>query len=213
MTRYPFLAYVAVFSPLLPISAGIYKVSIISREMKILIVYLIIGLIANIISMWFIENYWINLGIWHINVVVEYICVMSIVLFWQESQIMRWIFISLLVLYILFWFCAKLTFEPLNGLYSITSSVSQVILVLGAGYTLFIVIGNHTQPLLSHQRFWVLLSFVLNYTCILMPLALAGVLFDQLGDSLTSLWSINWTVTIFSNILFTIGFLCPQTQT
>jgi hypothetical protein len=162
--------------------------------------------------MWFIKSYLINLELWHINVIVEYICVMSIIYFWQESQMMSRLFKILLFLYILFWFCAKVTFEPLNGLYSITVSVSQVVLALSAGYTLFIVIGNHTQPLLSHQRFWVLLSFVIYYTGALMPLALAGVLFNQPGESLVSLWSINLVLIIVNNILFAVGFLCPQTQ-
>jgi hypothetical protein len=162
--------------------------------------------------MWFIKNYWIDLGLWHIFVLVEYIFLMSIIYFWQETQRMKNWFMTISWIYILFWFFAKFTFEPLSGLYSITASVSQVILALSAGYTLFAVIGNREQPLLSHSRFWVMFSFVFYYTGTLMPTALVGMLFKQPGEAPFPIWSINWILAIFSNILFTIGFLCPQTQ-
>jgi hypothetical protein len=148
----------------------------------------------------------------HVNTLIEYIFVMYIISSWQESQKMKRLFRVLLLLYALFWFCAKVTFEPINGLYSITSSVSQVVLVLSAGYTLFVVIENHVQPLLRNQLFWVLIAFVLNYTGTLIPTALAGVLFTQPGEALVLLYSINWVLVIFSNILCAIGILCPQTQ-
>ena len=115
------------------------------------------------------------------------------------------------LLYILFWIYAKLTFEPLNGSYSITSSISRVILALSAGYTLFIVIGNRVQALSSNNRFWVLLSFVLFYLGTLIPVALIGIIFHH-GETAFSIGSINWALSIVTNILFTIGILCPQIQ-
>ena len=212
MIQYPILTYVSIFSRVLPILSGILKVRSKNREMVILILYLVIGFIADIFSMWFIKNYWVDLGLWHINVLVEYILLMSIIYFWQETQMMKKLFMMILWLYIIFWLCAKFTFEPLNGLYSITANVSQVILALSAGYTLFVVIGNREQPLLSNPRFWVLLSFVFYCIGTLMPIVLVGVLFKQSGEAPIPIWSITWVVIIISNILFAIGFLCPQTQ-
>jgi len=212
MIHYPILTYVSQFSPLLPIFAGFYRLNIKNRELILLLLYLIIGFIVDIISMWVIKNYWINLGLWHIFVLVEYGFIMSIIYLWQEAQKMKLFFMLLICLYIAFWFYAKLTFEPINGLYSITVSVSQVILTLSAGYTLFVVIGNRVQPLFSNKRFWILLSFVFLYAGTLMPTVLVGMLFKQPREGIFTIWSINWILTIFCNILFTIGFLCPQTQ-
>jgi hypothetical protein len=119
---------------------------------------------------------------------------------------------AILWFYILFWFFSKITFEPISGLSSITSSVSQAILALSAGYTLFVVIGNYTQSLLQYQRFWILIALILNYTGTLIPTALADVFFTQPGEASIILYSINWVLIIISNILFAIGILCPKTQ-
>jgi hypothetical protein len=212
MVRYPILAYVAIFSSVLPLLIGVYRLRLASRELKILMFYLTIELTINIVTMWFITGYRINLGLMHFYYLVEYIFIMSIIIYWQESSGMKRLFQILLLLYVLFWFCAKFTFEPINGLYSLTASVSQVLLALGAGYTLFVVMGNRVQPLISHQRFWVLLSFVLFYAGTLTFIALQGILVHYSKADLFLAASINWNLKILFNILFTIGFLCPQTQ-
>jgi hypothetical protein len=212
MIHYPVLIYFSIFSLIIPISAGIYRFRIINREERILLSFLTINFILAVISMWFIKNYWIDLGIWHIFILFEFLFLTSIICLWQETKNMKKLFMGIIGFYILFWFCAKFTFEPIGGIYSITVSVSQVIIVLGAGYTLFAVIGNRVQPLLSNPRFWVLLGFVFYYMGSLMPMALVGVLYSEPGEAPISLWYINWILSIFSNILFTIGFMCPQTR-
>jgi len=212
MTHYPILAYVSIFSSVLPLLIGVYKLRMVSRELKILVTYLIFGLAIDIVSMWFITDPRINLGLMHFYYLVEYIFIMSIIIFWQELSKIKSLFQTLLLCYVLFWFCAKFTFEPLNGLYSLTASISQVILALSAGYTLFIVIGNRLHPLFSHQQFWVLLSVVVYYTGTLALIALQGILIHYSSADLFLAASINWSLKILFNILFTIGFLCPQTQ-
>jgi hypothetical protein len=212
MNNYPILAYVSLFSTAIPILAGIYKVRFVDRGMKILFYYLIAAFAADIFLMWFVKGKQLNLGLVHAYYLVEYLFIMSIISNWQESSGMKKLFQVLLLLYVLFWFCAKITFEPLTGLYSLTASVSLVLLALSAGYTLFMVIGNRVQLLFSHQRFWVLLSFVLYFTGTLMLVALQGILIHYSIEDLFLTASINWSLKILFNILFTVGFLCPQTQ-
>ena len=204
--------YISLFSPAIPIFAGSYRIKIINHEIKMLVLYLTIGLAVDILSTWFIRDARLDLGLWHTYIIIEYIFVMFIFISMQEVHKVKRLFQIVFVLYILFWFCAKFTFEPFNGSYSITSSISRVILALSAGYTLFIVIGNRVQPLLSDHRFWVLLSFVFFYLGTIMPVALISIFFNQPGEASFSIASINWALSIVANILFTIGVLCPQTQ-
>jgi hypothetical protein len=180
--------------------------------MKILILYLVFALSFDIATIWLIKGYGVTLGLFHIYFLVEYLFIMSIIFYWQESQKMKRLFQTLLLLYILFWIIAKVTFEPLNGLYSLTASTSQVILALSAGYTLFVVMGIRVQPLFSHQRVWVLLSFVLYYASILTFIALQGIFLHYPIENMIFAMSINWSLKIVFNILLTIGFLYPQTQ-
>jgi hypothetical protein len=212
MNHYPIIAYISLGSPVVPILAGIFRLRSISLEIKMLVLYLIIGSIADNLSMWFIRDARLDLGLWHIYIIIEYIFVMVIFISLQEvHRVKRW-FQILLVFYILFWFCAKFTFEPISGSYSITSSISRVILTLSAGYTLFIVIGNRVQPLLSDHRFWVLLTFVFFYLGTIMPVALISILFNQPGEASFPIATINWVLSIVTNILFTIGIMCHQTR-
>jgi hypothetical protein len=212
MIRYPVLMYVSLFSPVLPIFTGIFRLKLISREIKILVLYLFFGSAFDNLSMWFIQDARVDLELWHIYIIIEYIFVMVIVFSWQESHRMKKLFQTLLLFYVLFWFCAKFTFEPLHGSYSITSSISRVILALSAGYTMFVVIGNRVQTLSNNNRFWVLLSFVFFYLGTLIPVALISILFSQHGEESFPIASINWVLSIVANILFTIGIMCPQTQ-
>ena len=212
MVSYPILANISIFSSVLPLLIGAFKFRQLSRGLVILISYIAFGLTIDIISMWLITDYGINLALMHFYYLIEYIFIMSIIICWQESPKIKRVFQGVLLVYILFWFCAKITFEPLNGLYSLTASISQIILALSAGYTLFIVIGNRVQPLFSHQQFWVLTSVVVYFTGTLALIALQGVLINFSREDIFLAASINWSLKILFNILFTIGFLCPQTQ-
>jgi hypothetical protein len=180
--------------------------------MKILFYYLIAAFAADIFLMWFVRGHQLQVGLVHAYYLVEYLFIISIISVWQESHRMKRLFQVLLLLYIPFWIIAKVTFEPLNGLYSLTASVSQVILALSAGYTLFVVIGNRVQPLKNNQHFWILLSFVIYYAGTLMVIALRGILIHYSKEVLFIASSLDWSLKILFNILFTIGFLCPQTQ-
>jgi hypothetical protein len=212
MVIYEILINASILSLVLPISAGIYKLKVLGRDIRLLLVYLIIAFVIAAGIIWFIKNYSAKMTLSHINVLIEYIFIMFIIISWQESQRMHKLFTILFLFFVAFWVFAKLTFEPISGLFSITSSISQSILALCAGYTLFVVIENHEQPLLHHQRFWLLLAFVLNYTGTLMPIALVGIIPKESAEVSSAIWSISWVLIIFTNILFTIGFLCPQTR-
>ena len=213
MNQYPLLIYIALFSTVLPIGVGISKIKFLHRGTYILLFYLIFAFAADICFIWFIRGYQLTLGLHHAYYLIEYIFIMSIVTVWQESRRIKKLFQVLMLLYVIFWIIAKVTFEPLNGLYSVTASASQVLLTLCAGYTLFVVMGNRMLPLTNHHRFWMLLSFVVYYAGTLLVIALRGILIHYSAETLVLVNSIDWSLKILFNILFAIGFLCPQTQT
>ncbi len=213
MNPYPLLTYISIFSSVLPIGVGISKIKVLHREMYIILFYLIFAFAADIYFIWFVRGYQFALGLHHAYYLIEYIFIMSIVTFWQESRRIKKLFQVLMLLYVIFWIIAKFTFEPLNGLYSVTACASQVILTLGAGYTLFIVIGNRTQSLINNHRFWILLSCVIYYAGTLLIIALRGILIHFSVENFLLVSSIDWSLKVLFNVLFAIGFLCPQTQT
>jgi hypothetical protein len=212
MNQYPLFAYIVLFSPILPICIGISKKTNIRHAMNLLFYYILFSFAADIYFGWFVSVP-LHLGLVHAYYLVEYIFIISIVLVWQESPRVKQLFQALMLIYMIFWIIAKLTFEPLNGLYSVTASVSQVILALSAGYTLFVVTENRTQSLMNNYRFWVLLSFVIFYAGTLLTIALRGILIQYSREIFFLVATIDWSLKIVFNILLAIGFLCPQTQT
>jgi hypothetical protein len=213
MNQYPIIMYITLFSTLVPISVGIPRIKILHRGMDILLCYLIFAFVADNSLTWFIKGYQFALALTHVYFLIEFIFIISIITVWQELRRVKIFFLALMLFYILFWIIAKFTFEPTSGLYAVTASASQVLLALSAGYTLFIVIGDRTQSLMNNFRFWVLLSFVVYYTGTLLVIALRGILIQSSLETVISVNYIDWVLKIVFNILFAIGFLCPQTQT
>jgi hypothetical protein len=213
MNQYPLLAYISLFSVIFPIGVGISKMFNLHHGMGLLFYYLVFALVADVYLLWFVNGPQLNLALVHTYYLIEYIFIMSIITVWQESLKTKRYFQALILFYIILWIAMKFSFEPLSGLYSVTASISQVILTLGSGYTLFVVIGNRTQPLINHYRFWVLLSFVVYYAGTLVITALRGILIHYSSDIFLLAASLDWSLKILFNILFAIGFLCSQTQT
>jgi hypothetical protein len=180
--------------------------------MRLLLSLLMFGFAIDFLSSFVFYRTGFDAWLGHFYVLGEITIVMSIIAFWQEAQNSKRFFRILMGLYIVFWFYAKFSFESLNGPYYLTGSISSVILALSSGYTLFIVIADRVQPLFNNYRFWVLLSFVIYYICVLLPIALQSILLSHSTSALILAWSITWVAAILSNLLFAKGFLCPQTQ-
>lgn len=208
----PTLGYLAMASYVLPIPAGILKYRSLSRELKILFSLLVIGCVTDIVSLWLFFGTQSARWLIHVYIVIEVILLMTMISLWQESRVMNRFFLLLAGLYSVFWIIAKGTFEPFIGLFNISGTISGVLITLSAGYTLFVVIEQKSQPLLRYDRFWVLLSLVVNYTGSLLPILFAGIVNAFSQEYLFHLWSITWIATILSHALFMIGFLCQKTR-
>jgi hypothetical protein len=213
MHQYPLLAFISIFSVVLPIGVGILKITTLDREMKILFLYLVFGLTADIYLMWFAKGRQLHLGLIHVYYLVEYLFIMAIIYNWQESLWMKRVIKVLILLYVLFWIIAKFTFEPMSGLFVYTATTSQVVLTLCAESTLIAVIGSRIQPIINLDRFWVLLSFVIYYAGTLLVIASREILIHYPAHTFFVFVSIDWSLKIVFNILFAVGFLCPRTRT
>ena len=213
MNLLPPLTFIALFSTSLPLCVGVFKITKVDRGMKILFLYLVFNFAANIYLMWFARGRQFTIGLIHIYYLVEYLLIMIIMYNWLESRNEKRLFQVLILLYVLFWTIAKVTFEPLNGLYSYIGTTSQIILISCAEYTLFLVVRTQMQPIINLDRFWVLLSFVIYYAGTLFTIASRGILIHFPIKIFIIFASIDWSLKIIFNILLTVGFLCPRTRT
>ena len=213
MNLLPPLTFIALFSTSLPLCVGVFKITKVDRGMKILFLYLVFNFAANIYLMWFASGRQFIIGLIHVYYLVEYLLIMVIMYNWLESRNEKRLFQVLILLYGFFWTIAKVTFEPLNGLYSYIGTTSQIILISCAEYTLFLVVRTQMQPIINLDRFWVLLSFVIYYAGTLFTIASRGILIHFPIKIFIVFASIDWSLKIIFNILLTVGFLCPRTRT
>jgi hypothetical protein len=207
------LAYISSFSLILPISFGLVRIKTQEREGKLLIVLLFLGMAADFISRWWLTSSALNPIPTQVYTLAEFLIVMIILLHWQESKKSALLIKILIFVYTLFWGIAKISFEPIYGTYIYTGSFSVVVLSIISGYTFFIILSNRDQSLLHQQKFWILLSFIFIFSGILMPILFEEVLFRHSEQAFQVAWTINSFLTILSNVLFTVGFLCHQTRT
>jgi drug/metabolite transporter superfamily protein YnfA len=210
---YVAFAYLTFFSSLIPILTGILKFRSVDQGAKLVIYLLSFGFLIDLFTFWPILGYKIIPWFSRFYFLAEFITILFIFSLWQHSKKAHKIKWLLMGAFSIFWIAAILTFEPFNTPCIITAAVSRIILTLAAAYTLYIVFENSNVSLSKNQRFWILLSFIFNFSGTLLPIIFVGVLFGHSRESLYIAWSITWCLAIISDILFTIGFLCPQTQT
>jgi len=213
MPHYPLITYISIFSVIIPLIAGFSKITLLRRGMKILLLYLIWSFFADIYLLWLPMGYFFTLGLSHVYYIIEFIFIMSIMYNWQDSNEKKILFLELMVLYSAFWAVAMFTFEPLTGLYTFKASISQIILTICAEYTLYVMIKNTTDSILTDFRFWVLLAFVIYYAGTLILIIAKDILLRYPIDILFLATTIDWSLKILFNVLFAIGFKCRQTRT
>jgi hypothetical protein len=210
---YPILGYCAIVSYSIPIAIAIAKYKFLNREFTTVLYLLLIGCVTDVLSLW--QYFGTKVAPWlvHVYILIELFLVMSILWSWQKSIRMKRAFMILTGLYVIIWLTAKVTFEPFGGVYTFTGSVSNVMLTLCAGFTFFLVFESVKQPIMSNDRFWILLSMLFNYAGSLLPLAFLGVVFTHSRENVFTMWSIMWVLATISHLLYAIGFFYTKKET
>jgi hypothetical protein len=212
MRDYSILAYVSLLSPILPIALSLWRFRQLESEFKALVFLLIVGLSIDSALKWFYINSLITAFMMNIYVVVEYGLVMFIIMRWQSREVIKKILRGTILVYMVFWIIAKLSFEPLLGPYYLTGTIENIIITLSAAATLMLFDTTQGQILIRIPQFWILLAFVLYYAGMLLPTMFQGILYKHSLDSLLLVWSINWILSISANLLYSKGILCVPIQ-
>jgi hypothetical protein len=210
---FPLLAYITFLMPILPIAVGLIRIGKIDKRYRLVTLLLVCGFLGDLFSRWPNQNAGLNPLPTHLFIIIEFVLVLTFVVSWQESKKARIFFIFILASYIVFWLAAKFTFEPFSEPYSYTGTISYSILALASGYTFFLTLSSHSRRLFEQGIFWILFSFIVTYIGSLLPVAIQAILVHYSKQDFELVWSIIWILNLASNILFTIGFLCPQKQT
>ncbi len=210
---YSALGYISILSQLIIIFIGLYTYRNLTFEFKFFLIIASLGFIVDSLSYWQYFSSRISPLFYQFYVPLEFCCIMFIISQWQKSKKTKQFFYILIFGYIVFWLSSKLYLESLFSYSYLTSTVATGIIVLSAGYTLFIVVSNKTETLKRMPAFWFLIAFIIYYSGILLPTSLQMLFSSFPKNDFYILWSLNWIFNILSNILYAIGFLCHLKRT
>jgi hypothetical protein len=204
----PPLGYVASLAVILPSLVALSLYRRLPADLRPL--FVLFGIHAAIMVAQFvlahqrINNLWTS----HWYYLIEVVMLLWLYSLWSRSQKALFIFRLLSVCYAVFWVAAKIFFEEFTATALYTPTVSRVILIGATLYVLGVLASTSEGPLYIEAKFWFAAGFLVLLAGSMMFYAFRTLFLDYSPDSVNLFWSIHWSVTIFSNLLHIIGFLC-----
>ncbi len=115
-----------------------------------------------------------------------------------------------LVLFVLFWIYAKLTFEPLSSPAEYTHTLSVGILSFLALRSLVQILPNENIRLFGCYRFWVSLISLFYFFVSVVLNGYFNALTTMNIQQATKLWSVHWLISLSCKAIYSLAFLWPQ---
>lgn len=208
----PLLAYVAGFSVGFPVFAALFKIRSLDREMRLLLVMFSIGAVNVVLQFVVAFSGFHNLFLAHFFLLIEFLFFLWVFSCWFDRRL-HIIFRTVFALFIVFWILSHVSLEKFDEPAYYTSLLSKILYTAISIVLLHRISADSTKSILQDSRFW-FLSGVLIY-------ASGGILFASLRSAIDKLpldgllvaYSVHWIITIVTNLLYAIGFLCkPQVQ-
>lgn len=107
-----------------------------SPALRLYIAFLAIGLVFTLVCIYLAEHNTNNMLLFHLFTLVEFICMLIVLILWSTDAKVKRVFKGILLLYFTFWIIMKFTIENLSTYDTYTSSLSTAILIIGIGYVL-----------------------------------------------------------------------------
>lgn len=206
-------AFVAAFSSVAVAVLGLWKFKTLQQEVKLLVALLVILVVIEGLSLYLILSYeGNNLWLSHLVTLLQYVVLAWILAQWQSQEGKRrgilisiWVFIGL-------WLAAKLTVEGFNQYDNYTATLSGAMLVVIAAQTLQQLNYGNLKNFFRNSRFWISLGVLVYFSGTLIFLALINEIVRLSSSAILLAWSIQWLITVVSNILYAEGIICQRRQ-
>lgn len=221
--KLPLIAYLDLFSHLLPVGAGIFRWNEVRRNdegIMFIFVFTFIAALSELSTYWMAINKIPNLWVLHFYHLGEYVFLMlyfSILImedtrFQTLGRVLRWSIVG----FFFFWLISKWTIEKWSEPASYTHTFSTCIFIMLSLYTLFqLVVGEKLREgeekktsLLGNFRFWIIFGLLVYFTGSAVHFLLISPLTALSMDAAIKIWAIHWGVNVLVNILYLYGFVC-----
>ncbi|HLA69627.1 MAG TPA: hypothetical protein VJN65_07985 [Bacteroidota bacterium] len=208
----PILAYVAGLSTLFPVVTGGIRFRGLDREFRMLLLVFFLEVLSALFQIVLAFQGINNLFLGHFYVFVEFILFLIVFSRWSVG-IWKTVIIQILVFFVLFWILSHVFFERLDQPAYYSSILSKVFYTGISIVMLHRISSASDRSILFEPRFWIFSGLLVFSSGGLMFSFLRSVIDKLPPDGLTVAYSIHWAISIVTNTLYAVGFLCkPQVQ-
>ena len=138
---------------------------------------------------------------------MEGLIILYIIARWFDSINAKKALLICSVVYAISWLYFTLILSSLFKFNEFENAIKSVLIII-ASATLVLKLSLHsTEQIYQDFRFWVLISFMFDFSINLVIFCTANFVFENQENVTKFSWPIHSVTTIFSNILLMIGYL------
>ncbi len=199
---------VSLLSETIPLAAAIYSRRFLTREMKILFVYLLIDQLSDLVMAFLGSRHVNNLWLTYVFILFQYVFFMWLFASWQKSILFKRILIASIPAFVILGILAMVFFEDLSQFNTLTRPISSLILIFVSAYTLFGLETTNLESVFTQTRFWIASAALLYFASSLAVVSLSNVIVGWPAERARQLFEVHAALNLIANIGYAGGFLC-----
>lgn len=179
-----------------------------SRELRILVVYLTVGFVVGIVIVILAFQRINNLWLMQVYTPIQFSFLMWVFSHWSSGAVKR-VFLFSIPTFILFWGVMFLFFEDIGRFNAYSKPTSSLILVAASGYLLYQTNKESDEVFYRSPKFWVASGTLVYFSGMIVLYALFNQLLTVSAEQLALLWApIQTTASVLSYLMYIMSFLC-----
>ncbi len=185
---------------------GCYALRNLPKPFKLIVYYIGFSVIIGILSLLIANIYGNNHILFHFYTPLELIAITIIILLVVNSKNFKSVTSIILIPYLIFWFISKFTFESLNQIDNVTSTVANTIIFLLAVYGILKITLSSFGSVWKDPKIITLFGILLYFGGNLFVFALSNLIFSRGNDDAILLWTMHSVLHICLDIAFAYSF-------
>ncbi len=185
---------------------GWYTFRNLPHPIKLIVYYISFSVVTNILAEWFALLFGNNYILFHFYTPLELIIITITILLIIESKKLKMVSIFILIPYLSFWAISKFTFESLNQVDNVTSTIASTIILFLAVYGILKITLSSFGSIWHDPKIITLFGILIYFGGNLFVMALSNLIFSRGHDDAIILWKIHNVLYICLDVAFAYSF-------
>ncbi len=198
----------SVVSQTIPLASGLYIFGRLSSEMKILVAYFGVALMADLVGTYLAAQNINNLWVLHIMTIIEFGFLMWVFSCWQNNRMLRRILRMSIPLFSIVGIIAMFFLEGVGEYNTLSRSVECLILVAASAFALFELSKESFSSVFNQPRFWVGCAVLIYYASTLFFFSLSSALLEWSAERRAVVFDFHTFMNVIANLIYAGGFVC-----